>query len=31
LRCEQKFPNLDALKSQITQDIENAHLFFNHA
>ncbi len=28
LRGEQKFPNLDALKSQIAQDIENAHLFF---
>lgn len=30
LRNEQKFPNLDALKFQIFQDIENAKLFFNN-
>jgi riboflavin kinase / FMN adenylyltransferase len=30
LRGEQKFSNLDVLKSQISQDIENAKLFFNH-
>lgn len=29
LRSEQKFPNLEILKAQINQDIENAKLFFN--